>query len=173
MESTNGSGKEILSSNLNSSSDASLPRKLKTKPPTSKVKSGVDESIGKEHDIFGVDVKSVTVLERGIYPSNLGKQTISLFLEQIDNMTTYLCHTQHRTSESLGNFVEAVKDLSNQNQSKQGGVKDTGCKYKSRKALGNMKTAEDLSDTLSYLLEEHHTILKTFQGRSRIRIAWG
>ena len=27
-----------------------------------------------------------------------------------------------------------------------------------------MKTAEDLSDALSYLLEEHHTILETFQG---------
>ena len=45
--------------------------------------------MGKDHKLFGVDVKSVTVLEKGIGPLNLGKQTISLFLEKIDNMTAY------------------------------------------------------------------------------------
>ena len=65
----------------------------------------------------------MTVLERGVAPKNLGKQTISLFLEQIDDMTAYPRHTHHKTSESLGDFVEAVTDLSNQSQAKQGGSK--------------------------------------------------
>ena len=70
----------------------------------------------------------------------------------------------HKISESLGDFVEAVTDLSNQSMSKQGGVKDTGWEHKSRNALANMKNAEDLNAALSYLLEEQHTILETCQG---------
>ena len=78
---------------------------------TEGTKAGVDKSMGKDNELFGVDVKSVAVLERGIAPANLGKHTISLFLEQIDDMTAYPRHTHHKTSESLGDFVEAVTDL--------------------------------------------------------------
>ena len=70
----------------------------------------MDVSLGKETDIFGVDIKSVNVLERGLAPTGLGKNTTSVFLEQIGDMTAYLRHNHHKTSESLGDFVEAVMD---------------------------------------------------------------
>ena len=109
------------SSDSGYSTEESTPKKTKNSTPKEKSSRGVDESMGKDHELFGVDVKSVAGLERGIAPSNLGKQTISLFLEQIDDMTAYPRHTHHKTSESLGDFVEAVTDLSNQSQGKQGG----------------------------------------------------
>ena len=157
------SGEDVSSSELGYSSDESIPKRSK-RSTTSKTKTGVDESLGKDNELFGVDVKSVTALEKGLGPHKLGKQSTSLFLEQIDDMTAYPRHTHHKTSESLGEFVEAVTDLGNQGQSKQGGVRDTGWKHKSRNALGNIKNAEDLNAALTYLLEEQHTILETFQG---------
>jgi len=44
-------------------------------------------------------------------PSQLGEKTVSLFFEQIDDMTVYP-RDLHKASESLGDFVEAVTDLS-------------------------------------------------------------
>ena len=41
-------------------------------------------------------------LERGLTPTGLGKNTTSLFLEQIGDMTAYPRHNHHKTSESLG-----------------------------------------------------------------------
>ena len=68
-------------------------------------KVGVGASLGKETELFGLDIKSVNVLERGLAPTGLGKNATSLFLEQIDDMTAYPRHTHHKTSESLGDFV--------------------------------------------------------------------
>ena len=70
---TSGSDEELSSSDSGYSTEESLPRKAKKSAPNQKASTGVDESIGKEHKLFGVDVKSVAVLERGIAPSNLGK----------------------------------------------------------------------------------------------------
>merc|ERR1719491_1719168 len=70
----------------------------------------------------------------------------------------------HKNSEKLGDFVETVTDMSNQSQSRQGGVKDTGWKHKSRNALGNIRNAEDLNTAHFYLSEEQHAILETCQG---------
>ena len=78
-------------------------------------------------------------------------------------MIAYLCHNHHKTSESLGDFVEAVTDLNNQSQMRKGGTKDSSWKHKSRSALENIKSGEDLNVALVYLLEEQHTILETFQ----------
>ena len=79
-------------------------------------------------------------------------------------MTAYPRHANHKTSESLGDFVEAVTDLQQNSQGRKEGCKDTGWKAKTRNALDYMKTSEELGAALSYLLEEQHTILETCQG---------
>ena len=124
----------------------------------------MDGSLGKYSELFGIDVKSVNVLERDLTPSQLGKKTASLFLEQIDDMTAYLRHTHTKTSESLGDFVEAAMDLNMRDQGRKGEVKDSGWKHKNRNGLENINNAEDLTAALTYLLQEQHTILETFQG---------
>ena len=122
MEVVSSDEENISSSDSGFSSDDAPPRRLK-KASRSRVehKTGVDASSGKDSELFGVDLKSVNVLERGLAPSGLGKHTTSLFLEQIDDMTAYPRHTHQKTSESLGDFVEAVTDLSNQNKRGKGG----------------------------------------------------
>ena len=72
---------------------------------------GLDSSMGKESELFGVDLKNVNNLEKGLAPPNLGKRTITMFLEQIDDVTAYPRHANHKTNESLGDFVEAVADM--------------------------------------------------------------
>ena len=52
-----------------------------------------------------MDLKNVNNLEKGLAPTNLGKKTSSLFLEQIDDMVAYPRHSSHKTQESLGDFV--------------------------------------------------------------------
>jgi len=42
---------------------------------------GVDSFLDKNIELFGVWIKNVNALEKGLAPSNLGKKTISLFLE--------------------------------------------------------------------------------------------
>ena len=79
-------------------------------------------------------------------------------------MIAYPRHSSHKTQESLGDFVEAVTDLSHHRQGQQGGVRDTGWKGKSRNTLDAVKNSHDLNAALSYLLEEQHTILETCQG---------
>ena len=124
----------------------------------------MDVSLGKATGLFGVDIKKFNALERGRAPTGLGKTTTFLFLEQIDDITAYPRHNRHKTSESLGDFVEAVTDLNNQSQMRKGGAKDSGWKHKSCNTLENIKSGEDLNVALAYLLEERHTILETFQG---------
>ena len=48
---------------------------------TEVVTIGVDPSIGKDHKLLGTATKNVTVLGNGILPSNVGKKTVTLFLE--------------------------------------------------------------------------------------------
>ena len=125
---------------------------------------GLDPSMGKDSELFGVDLKNVNNLERGLAPAKLGKRTVTIFLEQIDDVTAYPRHANHRNSEGLGDFVEAVADINQQRQGRKDGTRDTGWKGKTRNALGYMKSSEELSAALSYLLEEQHTILETCQG---------
>ena len=117
-----------------SDSDVEPRPKAKTKVKASAV-VGMDASIGKEGELFGVNLKNVINLERGLAPSNLGKHTISLLLEQIDDVTAYPRHANHRNSEGLGDFVEAVADISQDRQGRKEGSRDTGWKGKTRNAL--------------------------------------
>ena len=87
-----------------SSLDESSPPQRHVKS-TNATKVGVDESLGKDNELFGVDIKSVNVLERGLAPTGLDKNSTLLFLENIGDMTAYPRHNHHKTSESLGNFV--------------------------------------------------------------------
>jgi len=152
-----------------SDSDSSLEGKPPSKPKTTSKeeikKIGVDSSLGKDNELFGLGIKNVNTLEKGLAPHGLGKHSISLFLEQIDDMTAYPRHVSHKNSEALGDFVEAVTDLSYHKEGRRaGGTKDTGWKSKQRNALEAIKGAEGLNNALNYLHEEHHTILETCQG---------
>ena len=91
---------------------------------------GVDASLGRENELFGVGIKNVNVLEKGLGPKSLGKKSTSLLLEQIDNMTAYPRHVGHKNLEALGEFVEAVTDLNNHQDGRRGGTKDTGWRGK-------------------------------------------
>ena len=127
-------------------------------------KIGADTSIGKETELFGISLKNVNGLEKGLGPKSLGKTTNSLLLENIDDMSAYPRHISRKNSEALGEFVEAVTDMNNQYDGRRGGTKDTGWRHKSRNALEAIKNEEGLTATLAYILEESHNILETCQG---------
>jgi hypothetical protein len=129
-----------------------------------KVNVGPDPSVGKDSELFDINIKSVTALEKGLAPENLGKRTVMLFLEQIDDMTAYPRLSREKNSDSIGDLVTAVSDLHTQKQDHRGGAMDTGWKNKNRNVLMQVKNAEELNTILSYLLEEQHNILETFQG---------
>jgi len=59
---------------------------------------GVDSSMGKELEIFGVSLKNVDRLEQGLAPSGLGKRTVHLLLEQVEDMSAYPCHQNPKSS---------------------------------------------------------------------------
>jgi len=98
--------------------------------------------------LFGVIIKNVNVLEMGLAPYGLGKNSTSLFLNQIGDRTAYPRNNHHKTSESLNDFVEAVTDFHARAQSHKGETKDSGWKHKSCNALGNIKSGEDISAAL-------------------------
>ena len=100
---------------------------------------GVDLSLGKDNELFGVGINNVNALENGLAPPGSGKKTVSIFLEQIDDMTVYPRHISHKNSEALGEFVDAVTDLSNHRDGRRGGTKDTGWQNKTRNALEYIK----------------------------------
>ena len=82
-------------------------------------KMGVDPSLGKDNELFGVGTKNVVPLENELAPSKLGKTTVSLFLEQINDVTTYPCRSSNKTSESLGDILETVTDMNNADQGRR------------------------------------------------------
>jgi len=66
----------------------------------------VDASIEKEWELFGFGLRNVLTLKKGHTPSALGKKTISLFPNQIDDMTAYSRHTNHENLEGLKDLVK-------------------------------------------------------------------
>ena len=140
------------------------PRSHPTNPIPEEKKIGVDSLMGKDNELFGVGINNVNVLEKGLAPPGSGKKTISLYLEQIDDTTVYPRHVNHKSSEAMGKFVDAVTDLQNSRDGRKGGTKDTGWKNKTRNALEQIKDNDGLNSALTYLLEEQHTIPETGQG---------
>ena len=124
---------------------------------------GANASLGKETELFGISIKNVNRLEKGLGPKSLGKTTVSLLLKNINDMSAYPRHSSNKNSEALGEFVEAVTDMNNQYDGR-GGMKDTGWRHKSRNTLESIKNEEGLTTALSYILEESHNILETCQG---------
>ena len=98
-------------SDNNDMSDESIAPSRSKKKTGKDHKVGVDPSLGKDSELFGVDLKSVANLEAGLTPSNLGMKTASLFLDQIDAMMAYLRHSNHKAAEGLRDFVEAISNL--------------------------------------------------------------
>ena len=70
--------------------------------------TGVYSSMGKEGELFGVNLKNLTDLEKGLALKGLGKQSAHLFLEQIRYMTVYPRHAEPKSSEGLGEIVEVM-----------------------------------------------------------------
>ena len=91
-------------------------------------KVGVDPSLGKDTELFGIDIKSVSNLEAGLTPVNTSKKTSSLFLDQIDDMTSYPRHSNQKSANGLEDFVEAVSDLNQHRQGRKVGSRDNGWK---------------------------------------------
>ena len=125
---------------------------------------GVDPSLGNDNVLFKVNTKNVNGLETGLSCKGLGKHTLRLLLEQIDDMTAYPRHSSTNTTEGIGELVEVVTSFKHQDQERQGGTIDTGWKHKNRNVLGGIKSPSDLNDVLTYLLEEQHAILETCAG---------
>ena len=70
----------------------------------------------------------------------------------------------HKNSEGLGEFVDAVANIKNERDGRQGGARDNGWRNKTRNALEYIKSMDSLNAAISYLLEEQHNILETCQG---------
>lgn len=96
-------------------------------------------------------------------PPNSDKKATSIFLEQIDDMIAYPRYVSHKTSEGLGEFVDAVTDLNNQQDGMKGGSRDTGRRNKTRNTLNYIKSRDRINTAISYLLKESHNILETYQ----------
>ena len=60
--------------------------------------------------------------------------------------------------------MEAVTDLSTAKVGQQGGTLDAGWKAKHHNSMKTIKNAESLNMALTYLIEEQHSILETYQG---------
>ena len=107
--------------------------------------------MGKDNELFNVNLKNVDALEDGLGISGLGKTTLRLLLEQIDDMTAYPRHSSTKTTEGLGELVDVVSNFSNQDQERYGGVTDTGWKHKHRNVLVNIKDSAGLTDVICFI----------------------
>ena len=112
---------------------------------------GVDPSMGKDNELFGVQLKNVNALEEGLGISGIGKTTLRLFLEQMEDMTAYPRHSSTNTTEGIGELVEGLSNFRNQEQERRGGVTDTGWKHKRRNVLANITNSKELNE-VSHLL---------------------
>jgi len=114
--------------------------------------------------LFGVRLKNVNNIEKGLSPPGLGKRTMCLFLEQIENMTAHLHHSNTTSTEGLGELVKVVTNFQNESQERRGETTDTGWRHKNRNVLASIKMSFDSNTVLSYLLEEQYTMLETRAG---------
>ena len=112
-------------------------------------KVGVNPSLGKESELFGVDLNTVNNLKAGLIPPALGKKTTSLLLDQIDYMTSYPCHSNHKTTDNLADFVEVVTDLNQHRQGIKAGMRDIGWKSETRNTLEYIISSGDVSTAFS------------------------
>jgi len=86
--------------------------------------------MGKEPELFGVSLKHVDKLEQRLAPSGLGKCTVHLFLEQIEDMLAYPRHQNAKSSEGVGQLVQVVTAMNSHSQEKRGGLTNVGWKTK-------------------------------------------
>ena len=120
---------DYSSAEESTSDDLDMERKSKGKRKGKDMeKTDVDPSLWKDTELFGIDIKSVSNLEAGLTPAKIGKKTSSLFLDQIDDMTSYPRHLSQKSAEGLGDFVEAVSDLNQHRQDQTIGSWDNGWK---------------------------------------------
>ena len=120
--------------------------------------------MGKDNELFGVNLKNVNALEEGLGIPGIGKTTRRLFLEQMEDMTAYPRHSNTNTTEGIGELVEGLSSFRNQDQERRGGVTDTGWKHKHRNVLANITSSRGLNEVIVFIQEEQHTILETCAG---------
>ena len=162
--SCNNTHNTVKRTKLRKKSGSSGGKKSKRPIKVNREHIGVDPSMGKDNELFNVNLKNVDALEDGLGISGLGKTTLRLLLEQIDDMTAYPRHSSTNTTEGLGELVDVVSNFSNQDQERHGGVTDTGWKHKHRNVLVNIKDSAGLTDVICFIQEEQHTILETCAG---------
>ena len=120
--------------------------------------------MGKDNELFGVNLKNVNALEDGLGISGIGKSTLRLFLGQMEDMTAYPRHSSTNTTEGIGELVEGLSSIRRQSQERQGGVMDTGWKNKHRNVLASITNPVSLNEVICFIQEEQHTILETCAG---------
>lgn len=101
--------------------------------------------MGKDNEPFGVNLKNVDALEDGLGIVGIGKTTLCLFLEQMEDMTAYLRHSSTNTTEGIGELVEGLSSIRNQNQERHGGIMDNGWKNKHRNVLASITNSGSLN----------------------------
>ena len=94
----------------------------------------------------------------------MGKRTVHLFLEQIEDMSAYPCHHNTKSSEGVGEIVQVVTAMNSHAQGKRGGLTNMGWKTKHHNSLACIHSSEELNEALTYILEEQHTFLETYAG---------
>ena len=104
--------------------------------------------MGKDNELFGVQLKNVNALEEGLGISGIGKITLRLFLEQMEDMTAYPRHSSTNTTEGIGELVEGLSNFRNQEQERRGGVTDTSWKHKHRNVLASITNSKDLNEVI-------------------------
>ena len=109
---------------------------------------GFDPSIGRENELFGVNIKNVHNLEKDLVPISLGQNISHFFLEQINNMTSYPVIVLQATPK-LRELVEVVIGYQDFKQEKHGGMIDAGWKRKQRNVLEGITTSVHLTTVLS------------------------
>ena len=73
---------------------------------------GSDPSLGRDNELFNVNIKNINGLEDGLRSSGIGKTTRCLLLGQMEDMTAYPHHSSTIAAEGIGELVEAVTGFS-------------------------------------------------------------
>ena len=84
---------EVFSSDKSEATQYGTDQSKEAAEEVQAARMGVDPSLGKDNELFGVSVKNMVTLEKGLLPPKLGKATMTLFLEQVDDVTAYPCHS--------------------------------------------------------------------------------
>ena len=80
--------------------------------------------MGKDNDLLNVNIKNVDTLSKDLVPQGLGMRTMHLFLEQVNDISAYHRHQRSRSTEGVGEQVEAFISMNTYSQEQKCGLTD-------------------------------------------------